>query len=124
MPPGSNEDDLKALAARPDRYPNFAVDLAARIRYLVAGDQKEVREFLTRYQDRILYGTDFTLGHGGDEQRAADSFTAQHQRDWQYFTSTGPLTYNRRPGTGLGLPAAITKKIFRDNAVRWFPGIA
>jgi predicted TIM-barrel fold metal-dependent hydrolase len=121
---GSNEDDLKALAARLDRFPNFAVDLAARIRYLVAGDQNQVREFLVRYQDRILYGTDFTLGQAGDEQRAADSLTAQHERDWQYFSTTGPLTYNRREATGLGLPPAVVQKIFRENAVRWFPGIA
>jgi len=121
---GSNESDLKALAARLDRFPNFAVDLAARVRYLVAGDQNRVREFLTKYQDRITYGTDFTLGQAHDEQRAADSFTAQHNRDWQYFSSTGPLTYNRRDATGLGLPPAILQKIFRENAVRWFPGIA
>lgn len=121
---GSNEEDLKALAARLDRFPNFAVDLAARVRYFVSGDANQVREFLTRYQDRILYGTDFTLGHGGDEQRAADSFSAQHERDWQYFSSTGPLTYNRREATGLGMSPAILRMIFRENAVRWYPGIA
>jgi predicted TIM-barrel fold metal-dependent hydrolase len=121
---GSNEEDLGALATRLDRFPNFAVDLAARVRYLVAGDQKRVREFLTRYQDRIVYGTDFTPGAKADEQRASDSFTAQHERDWQYFSSTGPLTYNRREATGLGMPSTILQKIFRENAVRWFPGIA
>ena len=121
---GSNEEDLKALAARLDRFPNFAVDLAARVRYFASGDQRHVREFLIRYQDRILYGTDFTLGRGGDEQRASDSFAAQHDRDWQYFSTTGPLTYNRRETTGLGLPPAVLEKIFRENAVRWYPGIA
>jgi predicted TIM-barrel fold metal-dependent hydrolase len=121
---GSNEEDLKALAARLDRFPNFAVDVAARVRYFAAGDQKQAREFLTHYQDRVLYGTDFTLGRGADEQRAADSFNAQHERDWQYFSSTGPLTYSRRATTGLGMPAAVLKKIFRENAVRWYPGIS
>jgi predicted TIM-barrel fold metal-dependent hydrolase len=121
---GSNEEDLDALATRLDRFPNFAVDLAAGVRYLVAGDQKLAREFLTRYQDRIAFGTDFTLGAKTDEQRASDNFAAQHDRDWQYFSSTGPLTYNRRAATGLGLPPAVLKKIFRENAVSWFPGIA
>lgn len=121
---GSNEEDLNALAKRLDRFPNFAVDLAARVRYLVAGDQKQVREFLIRYQDRIVYGTDFTLGPGADEQRASESLAAQHDRDWQYFSTTAPLTYNRRAATGLGMPPAILQKIFHDNAARWYPGIA
>ncbi len=33
---GSDEDDLKQLAKRLDAYPNFAVDTAARVRYLRA----------------------------------------------------------------------------------------
>jgi predicted TIM-barrel fold metal-dependent hydrolase len=121
---GSNEEDLEALASRLDRFPNFAVDLAARVRYLAAGDREKARTFLTRYQDRITYGTDFTLGPGGDDQRAAENLAATHDRDWNYFSSAGPLTYNRKETQGLGLPPDVLKKIFRDNALRWFPGIA
>ncbi len=61
---GSDEDDLKQLAKRLDAYPNFAVDTAARVRYFARGDRDQVREFLTRYQDRILYATDFSLRDG------------------------------------------------------------
>jgi predicted TIM-barrel fold metal-dependent hydrolase len=111
---GSNEEDLKALAARLDRLPNFAVDLAARIRYLVADrDQGSVREFLIRYQDRVTYGTDFTLGRGGDDQRAWAELASGHDRDWQYFSGSD----------ALGLPPDVLKKIFRENALRWFPGL-
>ena len=120
---GSNEEDLHALAARLARFPNFAVDLAARVRYLAAGDRDQAREFLIQYQDRITYGTDFTLGRDDDDQRAANSLAAQHDRDWQYFSSPAALTYNRRNVQGLGLPPNVLRKIFRDNALRWFPGI-
>ncbi len=112
---GSNEEDLKALAARLDRLPNFAVDLAARIRYLVAArDQASVREFLIRYQDRVTYGTDFTLGRGGDDQRASTDLASVHDRDWKYFSGS----------KGLRLPPDVLRKIFRENALRWFPGLA
>ena len=121
---GSNEEDLEALASRLDRLPNFAVDLAARIRYFAAGDREKARAFLIKYQDRITYGTDFTLAAGGDEERAWTSLAATHDRDWQYFSSAETMTYNRKEVQGLGLPPGVLGKIFRENAVRWFPGIA
>ena len=120
---GSNEEDLDALAKRLDRLPNFAVDLAARIRYLASGDREKARGFVLKYQDRILYGTDFTLAAGGDDQRGWSNLSAQHDRDWQYFTSGESMTYGRAQTQALGLPPDAAKKIFRDNAVRWFPGI-
>ena len=72
---GSDEDDLKRLAKRLDAYPNFAVDTAAHVRYFARGDRDQVRQFLTRYQDRILYATDFSL-RTGDDPAAARSLTS------------------------------------------------
>lgn len=65
---GSNEDDLEAAARHFDAYPNLAVDTAAKVRYLAHGNRDKVREFLLKYQDRVLYATDFTLGPGDQEQ--------------------------------------------------------
>jgi len=120
---GSNEEDLEALSRRLDRMPNFAVDLAARIRYFAAGDRVKAIAFLTKYQDRILYGTDFTLKADDDDQRAATSMTTQHDRDYRYFASAESMTYGRAQVHGLGLPEGVLKKIFRENALRWYPGI-
>jgi predicted TIM-barrel fold metal-dependent hydrolase len=92
--------------------------------YLASGDLEMARAFLIHYQDRITYGTDFTLRPGVDEQQAAENLNATHERDWNYFASSGALTYNGNKTQGLGLPAAALKKIFRENAIRWFPGIA
>jgi predicted TIM-barrel fold metal-dependent hydrolase len=110
---GSSEEDLSQVAKRLDAYPNFAVDVAARVRYLMRGDREAVRQFLLHYQDRILYATDFSLGPGNDEG-AAKSFLAQHEREWDFFAGA----------EGVVLPEAVLRKIFRDNAVRWLPGIA
>jgi predicted TIM-barrel fold metal-dependent hydrolase len=118
---GSHEDDLKQLAKRLDEFPNFAVDTAARVRYFVSGDHAAARDFLTRYQDRILYATDFSL-RDGDVAAAGRSLKSRHDLDWRFFATGDSLTYDGRPTQGLALPYAVVRKIFRDNALRWLPG--
>ena len=118
---GSDEDDLKRLAKRLDAYPNFAVDTAARVRYFARGDRDQVRQFLTRYQDRILYATDFSLREG-DPAAAARSLQATHDRDWAFFAGDDRMDYAGRPTRGLALPDGVLRKIFRENALRWLPG--
>jgi predicted TIM-barrel fold metal-dependent hydrolase len=119
---GSDEDDLKRLANRLDAFPNFAVDTAARVRYFAHGDRDHVREFLTRYQDRILYATDFSL-RDGDPAAAARSLRAVYNRDWEFFSGGDTMEYAGRPARGLALPDAVLRKIFRENALRWLPGL-
>ena len=50
--------DLAGLAERLDRYPNLQVECGARLRMLGRLNPKAVRDFFTKYQDRILFGTD------------------------------------------------------------------
>jgi predicted TIM-barrel fold metal-dependent hydrolase len=119
---GSDEDDLTRLAKRLDAHPNFAVDTAARVRYFAAGDRDRVREFLTRYQDRVLYATDFSLREG-DPAAAGRSLREIHDRDLAFFSGDDPMQYDGRPTRGLALPEAVLKKIFRENALRWIPGL-
>ena len=111
---GSNEDDIGQLARRLDAYPNLAVDVASRVRFLARLDRETVRQFVTKYQDRIIYATDFSLGQ--DEERSVKSLLSLHEREWNYFSGEGE--------NALGLREPILRKIFRDNAVRWIPGIA
>jgi hypothetical protein len=108
---GSSEEDLTQVAKRLDAYPNFAVDVAARVRFLARQQRENVRQFLMKYADRVIYGTDFRLGDGNDES-AAKSFVASHEWEWSYFSSE------------LALPDNVLRLIFRQNAVRWLPGIA
>jgi predicted TIM-barrel fold metal-dependent hydrolase len=55
---GSMTFELQALAERLDKFPNFHVECAARLRILGRLSPKAVRDFFERYQDRILFGTD------------------------------------------------------------------
>ena len=111
---GSDEEHLDQLAKRLDAYPNFAVDVASRVRFLVRMDRGTVRQFVTKYQDRIIYATDFSLGQG-DEARAAKSLLSVHEREWNYFSGAAE--------NAVGLPESILQKIFRNSAARWIPGI-
>jgi hypothetical protein len=118
---GSDEDDLARLAKRLETYPNFAVDTAARVRYFARADRESVRQFLTRFQDRVLYATDFSF-RTADAAAAARSLHATHDRDWEFFSGDAIMEYSGRQTQGLALPDPILRKIFRENALRLLPG--
>ncbi|MBV9625670.1 MAG: amidohydrolase family protein [Acidobacteria bacterium] len=120
---GSMEDDLNGLAQRFDRYPNFAVDTAARVVHMVVMPSDTVRAFILKYQDRIVYGTD--LGYAQDEalEEVVKEWQDQYARDWRYFSTRDTFEYDRHKTEGLGLPPAVLRKLYHANAVRWFPGI-
>ncbi|HTF72291.1 MAG TPA: amidohydrolase family protein, partial [Edaphobacter sp.] len=65
---GSMESDVDLIAQQLDRYPNFAVDTAARVPHLTIQPRDKVRAFLIKYQDRVLYGTDIGVLHRGEVQ--------------------------------------------------------
>lgn len=45
------------------------------------------------------------------------------QEDWKFLAGKDMLTYRNNQVPGLGLPDKVVRKIFRENAVRWLPGI-
>jgi len=125
---GSLEFDVDTLAGRFDKYPNLAVDLAARICHLQVQDREKVRRFFIKYQDRLLYGTDLAVGSSYGESRLAENLElieATYNRDYRYFATDEEMEVPEVNGKfhGLALPAEVLKKIFRDNAVKWYPGI-
>lgn len=120
---GSMESDVDLIAQRFDRYPNFAIDTAARVPHLEVQPTEKVRNFLLKYQDRVLFGTDLQFGKGDDVNVVLRDWQAEYARDWRYFATRDRFNYEGRAVQGLGLPSSVVKKIFHDNAVRWFPGI-
>jgi predicted TIM-barrel fold metal-dependent hydrolase len=119
---GSNEEDLPRLAKRLDAFPNLAVDVASRVRYLMAADRETARQFVLKYQDRMLYGTDFGLG-SGDAARAAKTLESTHDREWSTFAAGAFVDAAGRQMQGLNLPKPVLRKVFRENALRWLPEI-
>ena len=51
---GSMEADFHQLGQHLDDYPNFAVDLAARMPYVVMQPRADIIAFIEKYQDRLL----------------------------------------------------------------------
>jgi predicted TIM-barrel fold metal-dependent hydrolase len=120
---GSMETDVDQIAQRFDRYPNFAVDTAARVQYLMMQPREKVKAFLIKYQDRVIYGTDLELMPGADVSAALKEWQDRYLRDWTYFATDEWVVYHGKKYQGLKLPEPVVRKIFHDNAVQWFPGI-
>jgi len=120
---GSMEADLNEMAQRFDRYPNFAVDTAARVPYFILQPREKVRAFLIKYQDRILYATDLVVMPQDNTEKALQEWTSTYERDWKFFATDQTVEYKGHNARGLRLPESVLRKLYRDNAIRWIPGI-
>lgn len=119
---GSMEDDLDKVDAHLRRYPNFAVDTAARVLSFIIQPRDKVQAFILKNQNRILYGTDLGFRSGSD-QTATGEWETQYALDWRYFATDDNFEYHGHKVKGLNLPRPVLKKVYHDNAVHWIPGI-
>lgn len=118
---GSLEWDVDELAKTFDKFPNMAVDMAARMGqlfYQTHFDREKVRDFFIKYQDRLLYATD--MGASGSDTRAAleKELHDTWYRDWRYFVTDDTLTSSLvdEAFRGLKLPKQVVDKIYYQNA--------
>jgi predicted TIM-barrel fold metal-dependent hydrolase len=121
---GSMENDFGELADHLDRYPNFAVDIAARMDYLVIQPRQFLIPFINKYQDRLIYGTDLEVFPGKNDTERLKSWENSYALDWRFLATREWLIYRGHIVQGLGLSEPILRKLYHDNAVKWFPGIA
>ncbi|HPK70819.1 MAG TPA: amidohydrolase family protein [Vicinamibacterales bacterium] len=129
----SLEYDVDEVARRLDKHPNLAVDLAARIVHLQIQPREKVRAFILKYQDRILYGTDLQFGGGAGQAAGSDPapalarMLAEYESDAAWLATDQDVPVERaREGfasKGLSLPAEVLRKIYYENARRWYPGL-
>lgn len=122
---GSIEWSVDELAKRLDRFPNMAVETAARmgqIFYQTSSEREKVRNFFITYQDRILYGTDMGASGGETPEALAKELRDTWMRDWQYFVTDDTLSSSlvEQPYQGIKLPQEIVDKIYYKNAGKWF----
>src|SRR5271156_1750731 len=120
---GSMETDVDEIAKRFERDPNFAVDMAARMEYLMIQPRDKVRNFIIKYQDRVLYGTDLEFLSGQSTAEAEKEWRDTYARDWKFLATDQMLPYRGRQIQGLKLPETVLRHLFHDNAVQWIPGI-
>jgi predicted TIM-barrel fold metal-dependent hydrolase len=104
---GNQGNDLAALAKVLDRHPNLYVDLAARD-YEVGREPRFASKFLSRYRDRVLFGTDM----GRDE--------SMYQGWWRLLESADEFIPGRLWWRlyGLEMAAPVLEKLYTGNARR------
>lgn len=114
---GSHAEKLAEVSRMLDAYPNMFVDTAERISEL--GRQPYTsRDFILKYQDRIIYGTDllpnatnvsanYRFFETKDEYFPYNSLDEHNQGRWNIY--------------GVYLPDEVLKKIYYQNALRIIP---
>ena len=123
----SLEWDVEKVADFLNRFPSARVDVAARmvhLEYQGADERERVRQFLIRYQERILYGSD--EAYGPDEGDAA-AIAALHKAwldDWRFLVTDEVMHSEDFAASfrGLRLRRRVIDKIYAKNAEALFPG--
>jgi predicted TIM-barrel fold metal-dependent hydrolase len=119
--------DPQKLAAFLDTYANADVEISATLHDLGRAPRLW-REFIIKYQDRVLMGSD------GTPRRGADEFWIPH---WRYLETYDEYFYHpaqiRTPGgspghgrwniSGIGLPDEVLRKLYYQNALRHLPSL-
>jgi hypothetical protein len=121
----SLEYDVDRIAAFLDRFPNANVDMAARmsqVQYQSVRDYDKVRDFIIKYQDRLLYGTDLTINPGDDPAQFKQEAHGFWTRDWRYLATdeSQRVEIIKADVKGLALPRAVIDKIYYANARKVF----
>lgn len=122
----SLEWDTDEIAKRLDKFPNMSFDLADRVCHLqhqAVSDWQKVYDFVVKYQDRILYGTDFI---DDDSKTILEKTQCLLNDKWQmhhdFFSKKEEMNVPKVTGTfkGLGLSTEILNKIYSKNALSWY----
>jgi predicted TIM-barrel fold metal-dependent hydrolase len=103
------EYDLSILGNLLDKYPNLYTDIGARYAE-TATIPRYMNVFFSRYQDRILYGTDMDI----TENMYETTLRVLETSDEHFYAID--LTGYHWPLQGFGLSDRILKKLYNSNA--------
>jgi predicted TIM-barrel fold metal-dependent hydrolase len=108
--------DLTRLGQMFDRNPNLYADISARFAE-TAPIPRFVAAFFHKYPDRVLYGTDMAY----NQRMFSTTFRILESHDEHFYERDLNFNFDYHwPLNGLGLPDAILKKVYSDNARRVF----
>lgn len=123
---GGNPENLDRLDDLLERFPNLHLDLSAT-RWMVrevSARRDQARDFIIRWQDRLLWGSDQV----STDDRGFDFLASRfwcHRKLWETaYQGPSPildpdLPEDRQPQIrGLALPDDVLQKLYHDNAVR------
>ena len=122
---GSMSHDIDMVAERLDKFPHMHVELAARFGDLASQDSEKVRVFFKKYQDRIMFGSDYGNSKPEDTMTEAElkeeetHLNASYEKLWKYLSSTDSLEVRGQKTVGLGLPPDIIQKVYYQNTANF-----
>jgi uncharacterized protein len=119
--------DPQKLTAFLDTYPNADVEISATLQDLGRAPRLW-REFIIKYQDRVLMGSDGNPGRGADEfwiphWRYLETYDEYFYHPAQIRTPGGSPGHGRWNISGIGLPDPVLRKIYYQNALRHLPSL-
>ena len=122
---GSMSHNVDMVAERLDKFPNMYVEPAARFGDLVSQDSEKVRVFFEKYQDRIMFGTDYGNSKTEETMTEAElkeeemSLESNYDRLWKYLSSTDSVEIRGQRNVGLELSPDILHKVYFQNAANF-----
>lgn len=121
----SLEWSVDELASFLDRYPNAVAGTAARVgqlQYQSQRNRSKVIDFMVKYQDRILYGSDSGVGPSHSVPERYQAIRERWLRDWKYFATDELIRVPEldEPVRGLALPKPVVTKLYGTNAKNLF----
>jgi predicted TIM-barrel fold metal-dependent hydrolase len=116
----NNAEDLQTVGKWLDRYPNLWIEPASRISEM--GRQPfTARDFLMRYRDRLLFGTDGPW----PEKRLQLYWRFFETRDESFpYSEKIPPPQGMWQIYGVDLPDEVLRKLYYENSAKLIPGIA
>ncbi|SHJ49028.1 amidohydrolase family protein [Pseudozobellia thermophila] len=122
---GSMSHDIDMVSERLDRYPNMKVELAARFGDLATQDSKKVRAFFEKYQDRIMFGSDY--GNRVPQSALAPEEIASEEKELsesydrldRYLSTSDTIQIRGQTNVGLALSDDVLKKLYVTNIVNF-----
>jgi len=118
---GNWPEDLDYVSDLLNRHPNVVVEIGARVAEL-GRQPRRARRFFLEYQDRILFGTDFSVS----EDMYRNHFRWLETAD-EYFDYWSAPEQGRWKIYGIDLPDEVLEKVYHRNADRilsQFKGLA
>jgi len=117
---GCAAEDLGWVGRMLDAYPNFRIDIAARVAEL-GRQPRATRSLILRHPDRVLFGID---EFPPDPANYAIYFRFLETDDEHFPHSTEEIPLMGRWAiSGLDLPDDVLRRVYAENAERIVPGL-
>jgi predicted TIM-barrel fold metal-dependent hydrolase len=120
----ADSEDLLYVSECLDSHPNMHVEIAARIGEL-GRQPRATYEFMEKYQDRVMFGTDAVPGGNDTPQQV---FNDRLYEIYYRFLETKDEYFDYAPAPtppqgrwriyGIGLPDKVLRKVYSENASR------